>query len=90
VPTPETPATRTERATAWTVHHFGELTAVGVPLVLTVTTSAWFAVLTTVSAAWWVAHDIRVARALRTTTTPLQLTSTTTATNAGSHGKESA
>jgi hypothetical protein len=56
------PRTRTEIAIEWVVWHFGEITAVGVPLLLAVVFTGWIAVFGVAAAAGWTAHEIRLAR----------------------------
>lgn len=53
---------RTDRVMCWVGWHLGELLGVGVPLVLAVTISGWFVLLSVLVLAGWVAHEERTAR----------------------------
>lgn len=61
VPAIDGPAgqTRTARTVVWLGCHLGELTGVGVPGVLAVTDSPWWATLSGAVALVWVAHEYR-------------------------------
>ncbi|MFF4595286.1 conjugal transfer protein TraH [Amycolatopsis sp. NPDC001319] len=59
--------TRTEKALVWTVGRFGELAAVGAPVVIGAFTTSWLDLLSAAIAAVWAAHEIRLHRATRST-----------------------
>lgn len=59
---------RTDRAVSWVGWHLGELAGIGAPLVLAVTVSPWWAALSGVVAAGWIAHEVHT----RTTTPAVQ------------------
>ncbi|UJW33651.1 hypothetical protein L3Q67_07765 [Saccharothrix sp. AJ9571] len=54
--------TRTELAVQWTVWHFGELSAVSVPLLLGLTVNGWIALLSVPAAAVWAVFEVRAMR----------------------------
>ncbi|QYN23152.1 conjugal transfer protein TraH [Amycolatopsis sp. DSM 110486] len=63
--------TRTEKALVWTVGRFGELAAVGAPVVIGAFTTSWLDLLSAAIAAVWAAHEIRLHRATRQARTTL-------------------
>jgi hypothetical protein len=61
--TPPCPASSTaDVVIRWVGWHLGELTGVGVPLVLAVTVSVWLALIGVLIGALWAMHEIRVSR----------------------------
>lgn len=60
---------RTDAVVSWIGWHLGELTGVGVPVVLAVTAHPLWVVPAGLVAAGWIAHEVRLARRGRTKST---------------------
>ncbi|MEU3272543.1 hypothetical protein ABZ639_17015 [Saccharomonospora sp. NPDC006951] len=75
VHTGESAPTRTDQTVAWIGWHIAELAAVGLPLVLAVTTAWWLIGISVLAGAAWITHEVTTRRRNnkdQTTERPLQ------------------
>jgi hypothetical protein len=56
------PCTATEVVIRWVGWHLIELTGTGVPLVLALSVSVWWALIAVLTGALWMVHEVRIAR----------------------------
>ncbi|PXY31107.1 hypothetical protein [Prauserella muralis] len=63
-------ATRTDRVVSWIGWHIGELTAVGLPLLLAVAITWWLLGVAVLAGGLWIAREVHRARQRHATTNP--------------------